>query len=642
MSPTKLPSLRPRGFNSDLARIVALDHRDPHSVLGMRLCDQGVVVRCFRPEAEWVRVLSDGRDPMPMERIHTAGVFEALFKDVNSVFPYRVEVCYGAGGTYTLRDPYAFWPTLGELDLHLAAEGRHERLHEKLGAHVQTIDGVAGVAFAVWAPMAKSVSVVGEFNRWDGRLHAMRTLGTSGIWEIFVPDVSEGCPYNFEICPMEGARFLKMDPYSFQTLPPPKTVSVVSSPHHQWQDADWMAKRATRDPLKSPMAVYELHLGSWRRGPENRWLTYRELADSLPDYLADLGFTHVEMLPPAEHPFGGSWGYQVGAYFAPTARYGSPDELRLLIDRLHQKGIGVICDWVPAHFPRNPEALGRFDGTALYEHLDPRQGAHPDWGTFVFNYGRNEVRNFLIDNALFWLERYHIDGLRVDAVASMLYLDYSRKQGEWVPNKYGGRENLEAIAFLRELNEAVRAHHPGAITIAEESTAWPMVSKPAYLGGLGFNFKWNMGWMHDNLEYFQSDPVFRKFVHRLLTFGMLYAYSENFVLPLSHDEVVHLKRSLLGKMPGDDWQRYANLRALYAYMWAYPGKKMLFMGGELAQEREWNHDVELQWELLEKPLHRGVQLLFKDLNRHYKANPAFWQADHDSAGFKWIDCNNAD
>ena len=644
MKPTGPTPYRPTGFEDELARVVTLDCRDPHNILGLHVTDQGVAVRCFRPEAEWVRVLPEGRAPVEMTRLRPEGVFEALFAGENKVFPYQLEICYGSGGTYTLRDPYAFWPTLGELDLHLATEGRHERLHEKVGAHLQTIDGVPGVSFAVWAPTARGVSVVGKFNNWDGRLNAMRHLGGSGFWEIFIPDVGEGAHYGYEIAPTQGPRFFKMDPFSFETKAPPATISIVSRPHHEWQDKSWMEKRAKRDPLKSPMSIYELHLGSWRRvaAENNRSMTYRELADTLPDYLADLGFTHVEMLPPAEHPFGGSWGYQVSAYFAPTARYGRPDDFRLLIDRLHEKGIGVILDWVPAHFPRDPEALGRFDGTALYEHLDPRQGAHPDWGTFVFNYGRNEVRNFLIDNALFWLEQYHIDGLRVDAVASMLYLDYSRKQGEWIPNKYGGRENLEAIAFIRELNETVRTHHPGVMTIAEESTAWPAVSRPVYTGGLGFTFKWNMGWMHDNLEYFSKDPLFRKFFHRLLTFGMMYSYSENFVLPLSHDEVVHLKKSLMGKMPGEDPLKLANLKALYAYMWAYPGKKMLFMGAELAQGREWNHDSGLDWFMLDKPGHRGVQLLIKDLNRHYKQEPALYQADHDPVGFKWIDCNNAD
>ncbi|MBI3893198.1 MAG: 1,4-alpha-glucan branching protein GlgB [Candidatus Wallbacteria bacterium] len=637
-------ALRYSGFTKDVERVAKLEHGDPHNVLGIHQAKEGVVVRCYRPEAEGVKVLRQQGPPLAMEKIHKAGIFEGVFAGETETFAYQLQVDYGGGAVFTIRDPYAFLPTLGDLDLHLASEGKHERLHEKLGAHVHVYGEVHGVSFAVWAPMARGVSVVGAFNHWDGRLHAMRHLGKSGIWELFIPEIDEGSAYGYEIAPIKGERFFKMDPYAFATKAPPAMISIVHAPKHQWQDAEWMAHRTDIKPLAAPMAVYECHLGSWRRVPEenNRSLNYRELANTLPEYLQEMGFTHVELLPPAEHPFGGSWGYQVSAYFAPTARFGKPDDLRYLIDRLHQKGIGVIIDWVPAHFPRDKEALARFDGTALYEHEDPRQGAHPDWGTLVYNYCRPEVRNFLIDNALFWLEQYHVDGLRVDAVASMLYLDYSRKAGEWIPNKHGGRENLEAIEFLKELNEVVQARFPGVMTIAEESTAWPMVTKPGYLGGLGFTFKWNMGWMHDNLSYFAKDSIFRKFFHRLLTFGMLYAYSEKFVLPLSHDEVVHLKKSLLLKMPGDEWKMFANLRCLYAYMWAFPGKKLLFMGGEFGQRHEWNHDSSLEWHLLEDPYHQGVHQLMRDLNRIYGSEKPMWEADYDPAGFKWIDVNNAD
>ncbi|MBI4869931.1 MAG: 1,4-alpha-glucan branching enzyme, partial [Candidatus Wallbacteria bacterium] len=488
MKKPAIRSIRFSTFTKELERLVKLEHIDPHTLLGIHQVKEGVAIRCLRPEAEGVKVIAEGRPPTAMNKIHKAGVFEVLFERETATFAYQLAVDYGGGAVFTIRDPYAFMPTLGDLDLHLVAEGKHYKLHEKLGAHIHVYGEVSGVSFAVWAPTARGVSVVGAFNHWDGRLHAMRRLGESGIWELFIPDVDDGTAYGFEVAPTKGPRFFKMDPYGFATKAPPAMISIVHSPKHVWQDAAWLEKRAASKALTEPMAIYECHLGSWRRIPDenNRSLTYRELAATLPDYLHDMGFTHVEFLPPAEHPFGGSWGYQVSAYFAPTARFGKPDDFRYLVDKLHEKGIGVLIDWVPAHFPRDKEALARFDGTAVYEHLDPRQGAHPDWGTLVFNYGRNEVRNFLIDNALFWMEQYHVDGLRVDAVASMLYLDYSRKAGEWIPNKHGGRENLEAIEFLKELNEAVQKQFPGAVTIAEESTAWPMVTKPVYLGGLGF------------------------------------------------------------------------------------------------------------------------------------------------------------
>jgi 1,4-alpha-glucan branching enzyme len=538
--------------------------------------------------------------------------------------------------------PNQFSPTLGELDLHLFGEGKHERIFEKLGAHLITHEGQQGVAFAVWAPNAKTVSVVGNFNEWNGAKHKMRLLGGSGVWELFVPGLAAGELYKYEI--KSGRRkFLKADPYALMMQVPPETSSITFKSSYKFRDRVWMTRRQKRRAWREPLSIYEVHFGSWRRIPaeDNRPLTYREMAPLLADYAVENGFTHVEFLPLKEHPYGPSWGYQVSAYYAASSRYGTPDDLRFLIDHLHQRGVGVIMDWVPAHFPKDAFALARFDGTALYEHLDPKRGEHPDWGTYIFNYGRNEVRNFLIANALFWLREFHLDGLRVDAVASMLYLDYSRKEGEWAPNEFGGRDNLEAIAFIKELNEATHRECPGTLMIAEESTAWPAVSHPVYAGGLGFDFKWNMGWMHDTLKYFQTDPLFRGGNHNALTFGLLYAWSENFILPFSHDEVVHLKGSLLNKMPGDEWQKFANLRALYAYMWAHPGKKLLFMGGEFGQWREWNETESLDWHLLESPVHKGVQLLIQDLNQLYKKHGGLWEADSDASGFQWIEADNA-
>lgn len=544
----------------------------------------------------------------------------------------------------TIKDPNTFAPTLGDIDLYLLGEGRHEQLYERLGAHVIELEKVRGIAFAVWAPAARSVSVVGDFNHWDGREHPMRMLGSSGIWELFVPGAEPGVPYKYEIIGADGELRLKADPYAQQAEHPPKTASVVFERAHEWGPAEreWIERRQASKALGEPMSIYEVHLGSWRRADGDRCLSYPELARQLGDYAADMGFTHIELLPVMAHPFSGSWGYQVTGYFAPTPRHGSPDELREFVEALHGRGIGVILDWVPAHFPRDEFALARFDGTALYEHDDPRRGAHPDWGTLVFNYGRHEVRNFLISNALFWLREYHVEGIRVDAVASMLYLDYSRREGEWIPNEFGGREDLEAVAFLKELNEVIYRREPGIVSVAEESTAWPGVSRPTYLGGLGFGFKWNMGWMHDTLRYFQQDPVYRRYHHHELTFSLMYAFSENFVLPLSHDEVVHGKGSLYGKMPGDRWQKLANLRALYGYMWAHPGKKLLFMGSEFAQEGEWSHERSLDWHLLERPEHSGVQALVRDLNRTYKDEPALWELDSDPSAFWWLEANDAD
>jgi len=641
----------------EIEGVVAVSHRDPHTVLGIHLVDGAVVVRAFRPDAKSVRVVPDDPKLAPViaQRIHDGGLFEATFPNRKDVFRYRLDVEY-VNHRFELRDPYAFLPTLGDIDIHLAAEGKHLRLYERLGAHVSEIDGVKGVAFAVWAPQAKRVSVVGDFNGWDGRLHAMRVLSQNGIWEIFVPEISEGAVYKFEVLSFSGDRLLKLDPFAFRTEVRPETAGIVHAlDRYTFGDEAWLANRNAEDRLRRPMSIYEVHLGGFMRVPEERgtgatdvgtshtgrFLTYRELAKSLVEHVKKSGFTHVELMPITEHPFDGSWGYQVTGYFAPTSRYGSPDDLRFLIDELHKANIGVILDWVPAHFPRDAHGLRRFDGTAVYEHLDPRQGEHADWGTMVFNFGRPEVRNFLLSSALFWLREYHFDGLRVDAVASMLYLDYSRG-GAWVANKYGGRENLEAIAFLKELNERVHEEHPGAMVIAEESTAWPAVSRPVHLGGLGFTFKWNMGWMHDTLAYFSLDPIHRSHHHQKITFGFMYAWSESYVLPLSHDEVVHMKGSLIGKMPGDRFQRFANLRALYGYMWAHPGKKLLFMGGEFAQQSEFSEERSLDWHLLDDPRHGGVLRLVAELNRLYREHPALFEGDVVPEGFQWIDANDND
>ncbi|HLW71057.1 MAG TPA: 1,4-alpha-glucan branching protein GlgB [Candidatus Binataceae bacterium] len=631
--------------HDELVRLIALRHTDPHSILGAHPTDRGVIVRAFRPDAVSVVIITDDGDRYPMVA-RGDSLFDLLRADRREVFTHRLEIQPAAGEPFILREPYGFLPTISEFDLHLWSEGSYERAWESMGAHACTINGVAGVAFAVWAPAAAGVSVIGDFNGWDGRLDLMRELGNSGVWEIFIPDFPVGGLYKFEVRTHAGAILLKTDPFATATQTPPLTASVVNRPSTPFTDDGWLAIRAHRDALASPMSIYEVHLGSWRRVPEedNRPLTYRELAAELGDYVSAMGFTHVELMPVMEHPFGGSWGYQVTGYFAPTARYGTPDDFRYLVNELHRRGIGVILDWVPAHFPTDDWSLGRFDGTALYEHLDPRLGHHPEWNTYVFNFGRNEVRSFLLSSANYWLSEFHVDGLRVDAVSSMLYLDYARSAGEWLPNAYGGRENLAAVSFLRMLNERLYARHPGIVMIAEESTAWPAVSRPLYVGGLGFGFKWDMGWMHDTLEYFSKDPIYRRFHHRELTFGLLYSWSENFVLPLSHDEVVYGKRSLLAKMPGSRWERFANLRALFGYLWARSGKKVLFMGGELGQWNEWNHDASLDWHLLDGDgtEHHGVQNLVRDLNRLYRAEPALYEADCMPAGFQWIDANNSD
>jgi 1,4-alpha-glucan branching enzyme len=630
--------------SAELDAIVRREHGRPHSVLGAHPTDEGAVIRAFRPAARAVTAAFDDGPDVALEEIHPGGVFEAAVTAAELPLDYRLVVDYGDGASFTIDDPYRFTPTIGDLDLHLMGEGRHEELYEKLGSHVIEHQGVRGTAFAVWAPSARAVSVVGDFNSWDGHLHPMRSMGSGGVWELFMPGVEAGARYKYELLTQDGELRLKADPYAQQVEVPPKTASVVTESQHEWGDQDWLARREESKPLGEPMSVYEVHLGSWRRNPheDNRELDYLELADELSAYANDMGFTHVELLPVMAHPFSGSWGYQVTGYFAPAAQWGTPDQLREFVDRMHQNGVGVILDWVPAHFPRDDFALARFDGTALYEHDDPRRGAHPDWGTLIFNYGRHEVRNFLLSSALFWLREYHADGIRVDAVASMLYLDYSRNEGEWVPNEFGGREDLDAVSFLKEMNEVVHAREPGVVSAAEESTAWPGVSRPTYLGGLGFGFKWNMGWMHDTLGYFQQDPIYRRYHHHELTFSLMYAFSENFVLPLSHDEVVHGKGSLYNKMVGDRWQKLANLRALYAYMWAHPGKKLLFMGGELAQEQEWSHERSLDWHLLEQRDNAGIQALVRDLNNTYRNEPALWELDSDPSGFWWLEANGAD
>jgi 1,4-alpha-glucan branching enzyme len=626
----------------DVARLAAGALPSPHALLGAHPASSydiaGVIVRAYHPDAERVELLVGGeRHAMQPQG---GGLHAAFLPGETLPLPYRLHFHFPNGATWERDDPYRFLPTLGDVDLHLFNEGTHRRLWEMLGAHRRTVDGVDGVAFAVWAPNAAGVSVVGDFCGWDGRLFPMRLLGSSGVFELFVPGVPDGALYKYEIRTRDGGRRIKTDPFARLMEVPPGTASVVVPPdRYAWGDDAWIAGRATRDLAREPMLVYEAHLASWARVPEEagRPLTYREIAPRLAEHVARLGFTHVELLPVAEHPFGGSWGYQVSGYYAPTARHGTPDDFRFLVDTLHQAGVGVIIDWVPAHFPKDDFALRRFDGTALYEHEDPRLGEHPDWGTLIFNYARSEVRNFLVANALYWLEAFHIDGLRVDAVASMLYLDYSRQPGEWLRNRYGGRENLDAIDFLREVNSLVAVEHPGCFAVAEESTAWPGVTKTAAEGGLGFAFKWNMGWMHDTLDYFSTDPLYRSHHQGRLTFAMIYEYSERFVMPLSHDEVVHLKRSLLHKMPGDEWQRFANLRLLLAYQYTRPGKKLVFMGTELAPPAEWNHDASLPWHLAEEPMHREFGTFMQELGRLYRGHSALWRRDHEPDGFAWID-----
>ena len=627
-------------------------NRDPFAVLGPHPAKvggrSGLVVRVFLPDATSVMLITpSGPGDAVMERVDAAGLFEAFLPGWEGgdplAFDYRLRTTWHHGQVTEAIDPYRFGRILSDFDLYLFAEGTQLRGQEKLGAHLRQLGSIAGVHFAVWAPNAQRVSVVGDFNTWDGRVNPMRLLMPHGVWEIFVPGLGNGEKYKFEIRTSSGDLVLKTDPYAQRLEMPPRSASIVwDAVPFQWNDRAWIERRPSHNSwLDRPMSVYEVHLGSWARGSDGeRFLSYRELAERLVPYVRDTGFTHIELLPVMEHPFAGSWGYQVVGFFAPTSRMGTPEDFKFFVDACHRAGIGVILDWVPGHFPKDAYALAQFDGTALYEHADPRMGEHQDWGTLIFNYGRNEVRSFLLSNALFWLDDFHIDGLRVDAVASMLYLDYSRSAGEWIPNKYGGRENLEAIDFLRQLNTLTHGEQPGTITAAEESTAWPGVSRPVHLGGLGFTYKWNMGWMHDMLGYMGHDPVHRRWAHNQLTFSMLYAYHENFILPFSHDEVVHGKGSMIGKMPGDSWQQAANLRSLYAYMFGHPGKKLLFMGSEIAQWAEWNHDRGLEWLFAEEEPHRGMRRLVADLNALYRREPSMHQLDFDPAGFHWIDCND--
>ena len=637
-----------------IAPLVHGYHENPFQILGphevMHEGRKALAVRAFLPESQQVWLVDGVAEaPRPMRRIHPAGLYEAicpadddgLHGSIRNRYMFRVTDKHGS--QRVMHDPYAFDPLISPYDLHLLGEGNHWRSFEKLGAHLREVDGIKGVNFAVWAPNAEGVSIIGDFNGWHRKLHSMRKHIPTGVWELFIPGLAEGTLYKYAVKQRGGHVVEKSDPYGFAAEVPPRTASIVTRlDSYQWNDEQWIGERTEHQAFDKPLSIYEVHLGSWRRDPANpgRWLSYREIAAQLVQYCRDMGFTHIQLMPVTEHPFSGSWGYQTVGYFAATSRYGTPQDLMHLIDACHQSGIGVIIDWVPAHFPKDDHGLRRFDGTALYEHEDPRQGEHPDWGTLVFNYGRSEIRNFLLSNALFWLEKYHIDGLRVDAVASMLYLDYSRDEGEWIPNCFGGRENLEAIDFLKKFNEEVHLQYPGVLTIAEESTAWTGVSRPTYVGGLGFSLKWNMGWMNDTLRYMRQDPVHRKYHHDELTFSLIYAFTENFVLPFSHDEVVHGKGSMLGQMAGDLWQKFANLRLLYGYQWTHPGKKLLFMGSEFGQWNEWNHDESLQWHLLQWASHEGLQKYVAHLNNLYRQEQALYQVDFEHTGFEWIDCHN--
>lgn len=622
----------------DLMLLAAGTHTDPHTVLGAHPHPEGTIIRVLRPHADTVFARVGGVDHPLKSLGHD--VFAGVVPHPD-LMDYRIVTNYQGGQTIISADGYRFLPTIGALDLHLIGEGRHEQLWKVLGAHPRhytTLDGeVDGTSFAVWAPNARGVSVIGDFDGWSGHTAPMRSLGSSGVWEVFVPGVEVGTKYKYRVHGADGRTVDHADPLAFATEMPPATASVVTQSTYTWSDDEWIAARERTDPTRAPMSAYEVHLGSWRPG-----LGYRELADQLADYVHAAGFTHIELLPIAEHPFGGSWGYQVTSYYAPTARFGSPDDFRAFVDRMHTAGIGVLLDWVPAHFPRDEWALARFDGTALYEHADPRRGEQLDWGTYIFDFGRNEVRNFLVANARYWIEEFHIDGLRVDAVASMLYLDYSRAEGDWEPNVHGGRENLEAVDFLQDLNETVHRYHPGVVTIAEESTTWPGVTRGTDVGGLGFTMKWNMGWMHDTLGYLGRDPIHRCWHHNEITFSLVYAWSENYVLPISHDEVVHGKGTLWTRMPGDDFAKAAGVRALLAYMWSHPGKQLLFMGQDFGQFREWSHDRGLDWHELENPLHQGITTAVRDLNAAYRAHPALWSQDTSPGGYSWIQADDRD
>ncbi len=624
-----LPELHP----DHIASLAGGSHPRPHDALGQHPVDGGFVIRAVRPLAAGVTAVRADGSRVPLEHV-ADGLWQGFAPEPGQA--YVLETSYDGGPDWTADDPYRFVPSVGEIDLYLWGEGRHEQLWHVLGAHFRPHEDVVGTSFSVWAPHARAVRVVGDFNGWNGVGHAMRRLDDNGVWELFVPALEPGSAYKFELLTQGGEWVTRADPMARYTEIPPLTASKVGQSLYEWADGDWMTHRAESDPHNSPMSVYELHVGSWKPG-----LDYRALADELIGYVQQLGFTHVEFMPLAEHPFGGSWGYQVTGYYAPTSRFGHPDDLKYLIDRLHGAGIGVIMDWVPGHFPKDEWALAKFDGQALYEHADPRRGEQMDWGTLIFDFGQSQVRNFLVANALYWLEEFHIDGLRVDAVASMLYLDYSRKEGEWLPNQYGGRENLEAISFLQEVNATAYKRNPGVVMIAEESTSWPGVTKPTAQSGLGYGMKWNMGWMHDSLQYMQEDPMYRSYHHNDITFSFFYAFSENFLLPISHDEVVHGKGSLLHKMPGDQWQKLANVRAYLSFMWAHPGKQLLFMGSEFGQPSEWSEERGLDWWILDQPIHQGLQKLVSQLNRAYVAHPALWEQDNDAAGFEWIDGGNS-
>ena len=632
---------------TDIERIIQTEHSDPHSVLGAHPVQinrqTGLILRLFHPDAISAEVLV-GEETIPTQRLESQGIFWLWMPGRSLPMEYKVRFHFHGSATWTVDSPYRFMPTLGDQDLHYLGEGKHYNLYDKMGAHPRQIDGIPGVSFAVWAPNAKRVSLIGDFNNWDGRVYPMRSMGTSGIWELFVPGLEQGGLYKYEIQTNADELRIKTDPFAFSMELRPGSASVLwNLDNYSWCDDQWMNNRKEFNHFSSPMTVYEAHLGSWLRipGEGNRWASYREAAEPLVAHMKKYGFTHVELMPIMEHPFDASWGYQVTGYYAPTSRFGTPDDFKFFVDFLHQNQLGVILDWVPAHFPKDDYSLRLFDGTALYEHFDPKKGEHRDWGTLIFNYGRNEVRNFLVSNALFWLDKYHVDGLRVDAVASMLYLDYSRSEGEWIPNIFGGNENLEAIEFIKEFNSVVYGRFPGCFTVAEESTAWTGVTTPTYLGGLGFGFKWDMGWMHDTLNYFSKDPIHRKFHHNDLTFSMMYAYSENFVLPLSHDEVVYGKGSLLRKMPGDDWQKFANLRLLFAYMYTHPGKKLLMAGAEFGTWDEWDHESMLESHLLQYEAHSQISKFLEDLGQVYLSRNALWEWDCQPEGFSWIDCNDS-
>lgn len=624
----------------EIARVTKAEHRDPFSVLGMHTENGEIVIRAFYPNARKIHIINlDGNERYEMEKHDEVGFFSNHIKKTKK-FKYKFEILDFEGNKFERYDHYSFMPSISEYDLYLFNEGNHHKVYEKLGAHTIEHEGVKGTLFSVWAPCAKRISVVGKFNNWDGRTHQMRMRGATGVWELFIPEIGHGEMYKFEIKTPNGEIYVKSDPYTFYSQVRPETASIVYNlDNYSWSDMEWIKKRDNNNTFENPISIYELHLGSWKRisQDEDGVYNYREIAEKLIPYIKEMGYTHIELMPVSEHPFDGSWGYQLTGYYAATSRYGEPEDLMYFIDQCHQNDIGVLVDWVPAHFPKDGHGLARFDGTALYEHYHTNQGEHPDWGTHIFNYGRHEVKNFLISNAIFWFEKYHIDGLRVDAVASMLYLDYAKEDGQWICNKWGGKENIEAIDFLRQLNSSVYKYYPGAMMIAEESTSWSLVTKPPYVGGLGFTYKWNMGWMNDFIRYISMDPIYRKYHHNLLTFSMVYAYAENFILVLSHDEVVHGKCSMLSKMPGDYWQKFAGLRASYGFMYAHPGKKLLFMGGEFGQFIEWDFKKELDWNLLEYDMHEKMQNYVKDLNNLYKTNKCLYEIDFDPAGFEWID-----